>query len=94
MVDSYDQAPSKEAKLAILSLFAPYFPIQTTIKLFHVDGNDVHKAKLHDADVGGGVQAEKEMHERFRGDPKTFAFMFQWIRSDYGSVQGACVCLN
>ena len=65
MVDSIKAAEGKANKVAILSLFAPYFPGATTQQLFGVDGNEVHRAKIHDADVGGGVHAEEVMQQRF-----------------------------
>ena len=88
MAEAYRTSETRETKAAILSLFAPYFPVKVTEALFGVDHNEVHKAKLHSAMGNAGVQLERLKHEKFRMDPQKFAFLHQWARSDYASKDG------
>eukprot|EP00656_Telonema_subtile_P021542 TRINITY_DN2257_c0_g3_i2.p1 TRINITY_DN2257_c0_g3~~TRINITY_DN2257_c0_g3_i2.p1 ORF type:complete len:1156 (-),score=187.26 TRINITY_DN2257_c0_g3_i2:70-3537(-) len=87
MVAAYQQAP-KEAQLAILSLFAPYFPMRFTSELFHVSRRAVTAARLHDANAMTGQQLRTSTYERMRLSPQTFAFLHQWNRSSFAVTAG------
>ena len=88
MVDAYKNAPSREARTAILSLWAPYYPYKLTESLFSVDHNDVYNARLQHANGHAGRQLDKLKHHRFRMDAQKFSFIHQWLRSDYASKDG------
>ena len=88
MVQAHEQAETKESKLAILSLLAPYFPYNMTEDLFCVDHDDVYKAKLHAAEGLAGVQLERLTHRRFRMDAQKFSFIHQWVKSGFASKDG------
>ena len=88
MVRSYNDASSKQAKLAILSLFAPYFQHRVTISLFGVTPCQVTQAKLHDADGNAGITLSPIVHRRMRLAPRTFAFLYQWCRSSFAVTAG------
>ena len=86
MADAHRLAESREAKIGILSLVAPYYPCRAVEEIFSVDHNEVHAAKLHAAEGNAGVQLERLRHERFSMDPQKFAFLHQWARSDFAST--------
>ena len=39
------------------------------------------KARLHAADIGGGIPAPVVNHKRFKVDPQAFAYIHEWTRS-------------
>jgi hypothetical protein len=82
MVDAHEHAP-ENSKLGILSLFAPYFSVAVTCKLFNVNPRRVTKAKVHDANAMAGQPFAKEFVQRMKLSPRTFAFMHQWCRSSF-----------
>jgi hypothetical protein len=53
MAQAQKHAPP-ESKMAILSLFAPYFPVDVTMALFGVKKHQVTATKIHDADAMAG----------------------------------------
>lgn len=92
MVHAYGRAESRESRVAILSLFAPYFKVNVTESLFSVDHNEVHTAKVHSAQGDAGRQLERLKHQRFRWDAPKFSFLYQWARSDFGSTDSDASC--
>ena len=88
MATAYHNAERKESKLAILSLFAPYYPYKVTESIFSCDHNDVHKARLHAAEGMAGVQLERLQHRRFKMDLQKFSFLHQWAKSTYACQDG------
>jgi hypothetical protein len=87
MADAYAHAPI-ESKMAILSLFAPYFPVSVTRKFFNVEGHVVTAAKIHAANAMAGQPLSKVVHERMRLSPRTFAFLHSWCRSTFAVSAG------
>jgi len=87
---AYHNAERKESKLAILSLFAPYYPYRVTESIFSCDHNDVHKARLHAAEGMAGVQLERLRHRRFKMDPQNFRFKIPRLRVDCARPFFAC----
>jgi hypothetical protein len=87
MVTAHEHAP-KESKMAILSLFAPYFSSKQTCALFQVTKHAVTAARLHDANAMGGQQLRRQTYERMRLSPRTFAFLHQWNRSTFAVTAG------
>ena len=86
LVAAYHNAGSREAKVAILSLFSPHFKYGLTESLFNVDHNEVYASRLHAAKGHAGVQLERLKHQRFCWDPQKFSFLHQWLRSDFAST--------
>ena len=87
MVRAYKFAP-QASKIAILSLFAPYFDNDTTCKLFDVKPWKVTQAKVHDAGAMAGQPFAKEFTERMKLSPRTFAILHQWCRSSFAVTAG------
>ena len=88
LVEACTDATTKGAKIAILSLFAPYFSHHVTMSLFGVSAKLVTQAKLHDADGNSGITLPPTVHRRMRLSPRTFAFLYQWCRSSYAVTAG------
>ena len=76
MVETYHAAPV-ESKVAILSLFAPYFTVDATSRLFGVSPYYVTQARLHDVDAVAGQPLVKKTQDRMSLSPSTFAFLHQ-----------------
>lgn len=88
LVEAHHNAETKQSKLAILSLFAPYYEYRAIGHLFSVDHNDVHKARLYAAEGLAGVQLERLKHRRFKMDPQKFSFLHQWTKSTCACQDG------
>ena len=69
VVGAYKGAGFGQPRLAILSLWAPYFPYKVAEAAFGVDHNGVWPARLHHAAGLAGVQLEKLQHPRPRWGP-------------------------
>ena len=72
---------SKERKLLVLSMVAPHFPVKAVMQIFQASKGTVCKARLHAADIGGGIPAPVVNHKRFKVDPQAFAYIHEWTRS-------------
>ena len=62
-VKAYKQMRGFKAQRSMLSLFAPYFPVEVTMEAFNVSRWKVYVAKLHKAQEGAG-QPIRTVHRR------------------------------
>ena len=65
IVAAYKNVESKEAKIAILSLFSPNFKYKLTEDLFGVGHNEIYASLLHEAAGYASVQLARLKHDRF-----------------------------
>ena len=89
LLRAYRNAPSKETKTQILSIYANKYPARKLIELHKtyepLTELELHKAKLHANNEGPGVPVEKPIYHRVRLDTVKVNHFLNYINRPYFS---------